>query len=530
MPKKLPPRVGTEDIEPTLGELPSSAASNSASTASMAEEGEAVRSDDSEQLSSLSFVDVGNLKGGNFADPVRAKKPVRLHQPPADTIDETFTQAELDDGHTDSDAGGAARPSAADLASAPTGVLHRPSAGSEPSLPHLEDRGVFARGGFGSIHRVNDLRFHRDVAMKVLESSSETSKVRFRLEGQVTAQLQHPNIVPVFEGGRSEDGTPFFTMQLVEGETLKRRAHNMDLHQVLEVMLKVCDAVAYAHARGVIHRDLKPENIMLGDFGQVYVMDWGIALVKGQPAFETQLQTQEGRPLGVAAARSTSSSRLQTEDVRPVKVHHRSSDPTMDRPGTVVGTASYMAPEQAMGRVADIDERTDVFGLGGILYYVITGEPLYAGNTTKERIHKAQQCVPIAPEVRSPDAKVPPGLRALCLRALSKNRDDRPQTVDAFRRQLESLLRGGWWFDTVSFRTDDLVVRDGDDGDCAYIITVGTAEVFRAVTDDDGQTTETVLGTLGPGDVFGETAILTDSPRSASVRATSSMTAMVITR
>ncbi|HEX4462148.1 MAG TPA: serine/threonine-protein kinase, partial [Polyangia bacterium] len=237
-----------------------------------------------------------------------------------------------------------------------------PSA-APPSLrgkDRLRDEGEIARGGMGSIRRLYDTELLRHIAMKVLDNElamQPESKERFLDEARITGQLDHPNIVPVHELVLDARGVPsYFTMKLVDGETLTRliaaQKTQRDLERLLEILVKVCDAMAFAHSRGIIHRDLKPDNIMVGSFGQVYVMDWGCAHVS-----------------------DTERSAIA-----------RRADPE----GTVIGTVQYMAPEQAWGQIQKIDQRTDVFAIGGILYKMLTGSPPYPG-PIPEALPLAQQ-------------------------------------------------------------------------------------------------------------------------------------------
>jgi serine/threonine-protein kinase len=222
--------------------------------------------------------------------------------------------------------------------------------------------GEIARGGLGVILRGQDVDLGRDVALKVLHDkhADDPDMVRRLVEeAQIGGQLQHPGIVPVYEVGVRNERQPFFAMKLVSGETLAkllkaRTTPETDRRRFLAIFGQICQTVAYAHARGVIHRDLKPSNVMVGAFGEVQVVDWGLAKVVGTS--EEPGRTQVGGGTGSSA-------------------------------GTVVGTWAYMPPEQARGEVHRVDARADVFALGSLLCEILTGEPAYA-NTSKEELRE----------------------------------------------------------------------------------------------------------------------------------------------
>jgi serine/threonine-protein kinase len=387
------------------------------------------------------------------------------------------------------------------------------------------DHGELARGGMGSIRRVFDRHILRQVAVKRLERQgrSREDTLRFTEEAQITGQLDHPNIVPVHDVVVGPDGmAQSMTMKLVDGRTLSdlirdagspppgpvssghptgvpsRRHHDaLRLERLLRVFTKVCEAVSFAHSRGVVHRDLKPSNIMVGAHGQVYVMDWGVARLRGG--------SRPSEALGRGKVRLTLQQSTETE-------------------GTVIGTVTYMAPEQAAGEIDAIDERTDVFGLGALLYAIITGRaPYQDADGLYETLDRAQRAAVTPPETYADDRSLPPGLCAIALKAMSFDPNHRYRSVDDLHQAVEEFLRGGGWFAVGHFRPGELIVRQGDHGDRAYIIQRGTCRVFRSDTDEP-------LKTLVAGDVFGEMAVLTDRPRNANVQAIDDVTTYVLTR
>jgi len=232
--------------------------------------------------------------------------------------------------------------------------------------------GEIARGGMGVVLKGHDTDLGRDIAVKVLDARlCERMDVvqRFVEEAQIGGQLQHPGIVPVYDLGMMEDERPYFTMKLVKGRTLAallaaRETPQSDRGKLLDTFESVCQTMAYAHSRGVIHRDLKPANIMVGAFGEVQVVDWGLAkvLVRGGVADEKR-------------SREVQADRTILETVRS----DGSNDGSQSLVGSVLGTPAYMPPEQASGQVQKLDERSDVFALGAILCEILTGSPPYIG-------------------------------------------------------------------------------------------------------------------------------------------------------
>ncbi len=291
----------------------------------------------------------------------------------------------------------------------------------------FEVQGEIAQGAMGRILAAWDLHLGRPVAIKVLKRSTlrDLDRVRFLEEAQVTGQLQHPNIVPVYELGRLHDQVAF-VMRRVEGRSLKqvigllRRGRPEAVRQfgrvrLLSVFHQVCLAVAFSHTRGVVHRDLKPSNVMIGDFGEVLLLDWGLCKIVGD---------------GTRSTRSTSD-RWRT-------VH-----------GQIIGTPAYMAPEQAMGLIDQVDARTDVYGLGAILYHLVTLRPPFIGRTNREIVQRVLRDEVVPLRTRAPDQDVPARLEAICMRCLARRPEDRyPDAralADAIAEYLEApgADRGG---------------------------------------------------------------------------------------
>ncbi len=386
----------------------------------------------------------------------------------------------------------------------------------------MEDDGVIGQGGMGLIHRVYDRNIHRFAALKVLDpelTAHPMARSRFLAEAQITGQLEHPNIVPVYDLELMEDGAPkHFLMKLVDGKTLTHfirpdriaSRNDDELWELLSVFLKVCDAVSYAHSRGVVHRDLKPDNIMIGSHGQVYVMDWGISSVLGEGGALRGVPSTEDSQLFAASELTT-----------PVRVDVDTGDE-----GSVVGTYQYMAPEQAWGRTAEIDARTDVFALGGILFQILTGRAPYQGTKDALSVELARGgSVPHPSEV-APGVSLSPALCTIAMKALERAREDRYQSVEALKRDVErSAMRGGLSLGTRVFRAGTIILHEGDPPDAAYIVTRGRCEAYKTVGGE-----RRVLREMRAGDVFGEMALLSSRPRSASVVALDDVTAIVVTR
>jgi serine/threonine-protein kinase len=290
--------------------------------------------------------------------------------------------------------------------------------------------GEIARGGMGVILRGYDRALSRDVAVKVLrEDLAEDAVVlrRFIEEAQIGGQLQHPGIVPVYEFGRMADRRPYFAMKLIRGQTLatllgQRRDPAQDAHRFLSIFEQVCQTMAYAHSRGVIHRDLKPSNVMVGAFGEVQIVDWGVAKVLAHRADEDVTRPLERTEKRVVSQRSS-----------------EGAPSSHSLPGSIMGTPAYMPPEQARGSVAEIDERSDVFALGAILCEILSGKPPYLGEIDVIR-SDAEHGRTTSAFARLDASQTDPELSLVCKRCLSLERDARPRDAGALARAIAAYL------------------------------------------------------------------------------------------
>jgi hypothetical protein len=376
-----------------------------------------------------------------------------------------------------------------------------PSSRGAPGEPTIDcerfvPRGVLGRGGSSVVIRALDRDIRREVAIKILapEFAEGTPEIsRFSEEARIMGQLEHPNIVPVYEFGVDRRGQRFLCMRLIEGRTLEEALYRLGdsrldpdrLAELLQVFVKTCDAASFAHSRGIIHRDLKPTNLMISDFGQVYVLDWGIA--------------------------------------RLVRSAVTLAD--LDPPGAFIGTACYMAPEQIKGLHEDLDERTDVFALGGSLYQILTGQPPLTPEIVRAIWMRRTPPQITPPERLAPEGRVPPELSRIALRALSYDPAARHPSVLELKREVETFQRGSWDLPRSSLPAGTVILTEGDPGRAAYVILKGHCSAYRVEGDAEVQ-----LRVMGPGDVFGEMAAISDKPRTASVKALTDVVLLVVTR
>jgi serine/threonine-protein kinase len=371
-----------------------------------------------------------------------------------------------------------------------------------PESERLSFAGEVARGGMGTVEMVIDRQLQRRMARKVLHANlrDRLESVRWFLrEAQITAQLDHPAIAPIHQLEVDGRGRLCFTMKLIEGETLAARVRALGnqardretTFDLLEIIGKVCDALAFAHSRGVVHGDVKPENVLLGQFGQVYLMDWGLA-----------------RP---GATRHSPARDAVTTSI----------DDTLE--SGISGTPSYMAPEQARGET--IDERIDVFAVGALLYFALSSQPPYPAASAAESWELARRARPLPLDEVAVRGSIPPELLRIVNVAMAEDPARRYQSVAELRADLNRFMRGGEGFPQKRVAAGEHIVREGEPGDAAYVVVSGRALVYKMVQGD-----RRVLREVGPGDVFGEMAILTRSVRTASVEALEDCLLTVLSR
>jgi serine/threonine-protein kinase len=278
---------------------------------------------------------------------------------------------------------------------------------------------MLGRGGMGEVRLCADTRLERDIAVKTATTKDPAELLRFVREAQVQGQLEHPGIVPVHELGIGHDGAPYFAMKRVKGETLytvlgrlsKSDPQALEAYprrRLLQAFVAACQAVDYAHANGWVHRDLKPGNLMLGNFGEVYVLDWGLA------------------------GRIEQGSSAPTADA-PI-------DNPLTTPGMLMGTPGYISPEQVVGQSADV--RSDIYALGAILFELLTHRPLAAGKSDTEMLHDTRRGCDTRARQRAPGLDIPPELEAICTKAAHKEPSRRYPTVRELYSAVDRVLSG----------------------------------------------------------------------------------------
>lgn len=359
-------------------------------------------------------------------------------------------------------------------------------------FPEYRIDGVLGRGGMSTVYRVLDDTLGREVALKVLlpeKMKKEVAVRKFVNEARITAQLDHPNIPAIYSLESDTAGMSIFTMKLLEGQTLQdllntnERLGRDTIPEAVDILLRICDALAFAHSKGVLHLDLKPSNVIVAGFGQIYLVDWGIA------------------------------KRMSELPAAPIE------------PVVLEGTLSYMAPEQAKGEQWKFDARTDVFALGGLLYRVLCGRAPYSGPNLEHLLALAARA-----EISLPDAvaaelgrTIPGRLVSICVKAMAPDPAQRYQSVQEFQQDLDRYARGLTQFPQRTYQAGDIIFHEGAPGDAAYVILSGECVVTRCV---GGQLQE--LRRLKAGEMFGEAAVFIGTPRSATVHAATDTVVSVV--
>jgi serine/threonine protein kinase len=290
-----------------------------------------------------------------------------------------------------------------------------------------------ASGGMGTVYLVRDTQLDRDLALKVLTLPDASGEMTARMlrEAKIVARLEHPGIVPIHDAGTLPDGRVFYVMKLVQGDRLDQYlGKSNSLPDVLRVFQKACEAVAFAHAHYVIHRDLKPENIMVGAFGEVLVLDWGLAKILAEGEAR---RAKSGGPRAEGEGRGEKN---EERDSANGKISISAAHETLH--GTVMGTPAYMAPEQKRGEIDQIDQRTDVYALGAILKFLLTAPG---------KVGLAPEDFPISAtnSGASPallNIKIPKALAAICAKAMAEEKAQRYASALDLAADIERFLNG----------------------------------------------------------------------------------------
>jgi serine/threonine-protein kinase len=290
-----------------------------------------------------------------------------------------------------------------------------------------------AKGGLGAVFVAIDGELNREVALKEIldrHANDPASRQRFLMEAEITGGLEHPGIVPVYGRGFHANGRPYYAMRFIKGDSLKDAiaafhagaarkrdpgARALELQKLLRSLLNVCNAIEYAHSRGILHRDIKPANVIVGKYGETLLVDWGLAKASGR--------REPGSEVGEKTLKPTSSG---------------GSAETL--PGAVVGTPSYMSPEQAEGRIDELGLRTDVYSLGATLYSVLTGRPPFAGDEVPVLLGRVSQGD--FPSPRAIDRTIDRALEAICLKAMALKPQDRYASARAMADEIERWIAG----------------------------------------------------------------------------------------
>jgi len=368
-------------------------------------------------------------------------------------------------------------------------------------------------GGMGAILEAEDRYLARISAMKVIlpkKKNHASTLQQFITEAKITSMLEHPNIIPVHELGLMNASGLYFTMKLADGEALNDILNKLmsndaeyietyNTYHLLNIFRKVCDAVSFAHSRHIIHQDIKPHNVMIGKYGEVLLMDWGLAQPLKQYLPESSPTDQLAHPL---------------------------TDLVITSDNRITGSPTYMSPEQTYGDPDKLCERSDIFLLGAMLYHIFTMAPPYNGKNMREVIFKARAGDFIAPQKRDPQRQIPDEINRIILKAMAFKKEDRYQNVDAMSHDIDDIIAGKWSQQAKKdFQKGEMLMTEGAVGEEAYLILKGSV---RVVKERAGK--KIVLGMLKSGDIVGEMSLIRKEKRSASVEALELTQAAVLNR
>jgi serine/threonine-protein kinase len=364
-------------------------------------------------------------------------------------------------------------------------------------------QGVLVSGGMGAILKAIDQDLQRPTAMKVVLPSFKNDQHaldEFIKEAKITGMLEHPNIMPVHELGLTDETGLFFTMKLVQGESLHhiimeikkgvpQYVEKFNMFHLLYIFRRICDAIAFAHSKDIIHQDIKPHNVIVGQYGEVLVMDWGLAKFIGNAERETDT--------------------IRREILRSISVY------TSGKKHIIQGSPAYMSPEQVKGDNSLLDRQTDIFLLGTTLYHIFTLESPYKGENIQEVLKKAEHRDLTPPQVRNPERQIPEEICRIIMKAAALKKTDRYRNIQELIADVDDVIAGKWSRqDKKIFARGQYLMEEGENAEEAYLITKGKVRVFKEIGGN-----KVILSTLHEGDIVGEMALITDAKRSASVQA-----------
>lgn len=324
---------------------------------------------------------------------------------------------------------------------------------------------TLGKGGMGVVYLCHDPDLDRKVAVKLLNKSpgiASPRQLRFLREAYTTAKLQHPGIPPVYSIHKTESNQYYYTMMPIEGQSLSdillllkenpdKHSEEYDLFRLVEILRDICQTIHYAHINGYMHRDLKPSNIFVGNYGEVYVIDWGLTKAIKDIKEPVQKQTPNKKKMvdivSFDDTVSNDSNSSETEEI--ISENDTDTDSTLTLSGDIVGTIAYMPPEQAEGEIDELSTQTDIYALGVILYEMLTLELPVTGVPLSEIVQLKKTAGFDRPEVRSPYRSIPHELSAIAMQALSPNQEDRFKTARELNRALERWLEGKPQYRTV---------------------------------------------------------------------------------